>query len=201
VSDPTLEDLAREFRMSPRSITPSLARSLRSMSAAKRKYGQRRSAGRSFDAAVLADVAARAAELQPLPAPPARRPDWGRPLTWRDTDRDNCLRDAVHHAFGISYARIPPRPSNPPDGWGDQFDAGLRAAGLHLELVSGRDLDVGKGERWVALITDHAVAMIGQRVLRDSAERWAPGEQLDVPVVAGYVRRRVKTDKWGRPLR
>jgi hypothetical protein len=173
----------------------------------KRRYngepvgGEARHAGRArrpFDDQVLADLAARAAEHQPIESPRAGAPNWGQPFTWRQVDQHNCLRDAIHNAFGLSYARIPPRPSNPPAGWGDQFDDGLRRAGLHLELVPSRDLDVGKAERWVALIDDHAVAMIGQRVLHDSAQRWSAGEKLDVPLIAGYVRRRARVDRWGK---
>jgi hypothetical protein len=152
-----------------------------------------------FDPAVLADLAARAAAHEPMPAP-ARTPNWGKPLTWRNTDRDNCLRLAVHNAFGLPLSRIPARPSDPDDGWGDRFDAGLRSAGLHLELVPSRDLNVDRNERWVALIDGHAVAMIGMRVLHDSAQRWAQGERLDVPIVCGYVRKRAKTDRWGKVL-
>jgi hypothetical protein len=160
-----------------------------------------RHAGRSrrpFDAATLADVRARAAEFQPLPAPPARSPDWGAPLTWRDVDEKNCLRIAISMAFGLPLHRVPPRPTNPDDRWADEFENTLRHGGLDLELVPARELEIGRGERWVALIDGHAVAMIGRRqVLYDSAKRWARGEQLDVPLIAGYVRRRVKTDRWG----
>jgi hypothetical protein len=148
----------------------------------------------------LAEIRQRAARHRPLAAPPARPPDWGAPLTWRDVDERNCLRLAVNAAFGLPLSRIPPRPTNPDDGWGDRFEDGLRQAGLNLELIPSRDLDLAKGERWVALIDRHAVAMAGMRVLYDSARRFAQGAQLDEPIVAGYVRRRVRTDRWGRVL-
>jgi hypothetical protein len=148
----------------------------------------------------LAEIRQRATRYQPLEPSPARPADWGKPLTWRDVDQGNCLRLAINAAFGLPLGRIPPRPSNPPDGWGDEFEDGLRRAGLHLELIPSRDLELAKGERWVALIIDHAVAMVGMRVLHDSARRWTPGERLDAPIICGYVRKDVRTDKWGKVL-